>query len=118
MMRIHGALYLLVGVILIVFSYYIVIAQNRELNKFAFFILIGAVFMIIGLGKLIIAKASSKQKEVSKDIHSSGNVQHEANNVHESLVKFCNKCGASLRHFDKFCYKCGNRNFHPKFRKL
>ena len=29
-------------------------------------------------------------------------------------VKYCSSCGSAARHFDKFCYKCGNRNFHHK----
>lgn len=48
--------------------------------------------------------------------HNVHHSQHSAQRTHQSQtatsIKFCPSCGAALRHFDSFCYKCGNRNLH------
>ncbi len=39
------------------------------------------------------------------------NMQHQSHNSNQG-IKYCQRCGSPHRHFDKFCYKCGNRSFH------
>jgi hypothetical protein len=67
----------------------------------------------------------------SQAYHSQVHHQHAGHQVHHNQdtqyarqtnpvnkpsqhIKYCPSCGAALRQFDKFCYKCGNRSFSAR----
>lgn len=138
-MKLHSIIYLIVGAILVGFSYYITsVNENLDVQKFLLFIWIGYVFIGIGVIKMIfkIMSRPKKPKLAKENFHHYNQSQHnnptQQNDIsqqhkqqtqksqHSSqqqsnqLIKFCSGCGSAVRHFDNFCYKCGSRMFHRK----
>ena len=101
MTKIHGLAYLILGLLIGGFSYYI--NNKNKSNAFALFFYIGIIFVMIGIIKLL-AKVVQKKAVKKTEIH---------NHAHQrptptSQVRFCGHCGASLRQHDHFCPMCGN----------
>jgi UDP-N-acetylmuramyl pentapeptide phosphotransferase/UDP-N-acetylglucosamine-1-phosphate transferase len=121
-MKIHGSIYLIIGVFIAGFSYYVTsINEKLDLQKFMLFVWVGVVFTIIGLFKIIsnglskpkkpkIAKENFHHHQIQNNMQQQSKVAAPSN----PMVKFCSNCGSAVRHFDNFCYKCGNRAFHRK----
>jgi len=95
MAKVHGIAYLIIGIMISGFSYYI--GQTKE--EFKLFIYVGLLMIIIGIIKLA-AKGIKSKKETKKHLH-----PHHT----PSQAVYCPKCGAALKATDNFCYKCGNR---------
>jgi hypothetical protein len=54
LMNIHGIIYLIIGGFLIGFSYFVTsLNENLQIDKFMLFILVGYVFVVIGVIKLL-----------------------------------------------------------------
>ena len=126
-MKLHGLVYIIVGVILVGFSYYATsVNESLDLQKFMLFVWIGYVFIGIGVLKIIykILSKPKKAKLAKENFHQHKQVQQQSNMEQQSqhskqqqpnqLIKFCSHCGSTMRHFDNFCYKCGSRMFHKK----
>lgn len=95
MAKIHGVAYLIIGILIFFFSYYIK-------KGFALFIYVGLLMIIMGIIKL--AAKSIKSKKTKKQLH-----PHYKQ--HQQAV-YCSRCGATLRASDNFCYNCGNRRIY------
>lgn len=130
-MKLHGLVYLIVGAILVGFSYYTTsVNEKLDIQKFMLFVWIGYVFIGIGLIKILMEILSKPRKpKLAKEnfyhnqpMHNQTNsTQQHAHHVHgtegqqnQQFIKFCSQCGSAVRHFDNFCYKCGSRMFHKK----
>ncbi|MBR9699133.1 zinc ribbon-containing protein [Candidatus Woesearchaeota archaeon] len=118
-MRIPGSIFALVGAFLIGFSYYVgTVNESLDVQKFMLFIWVGAGFLLFGSFRMF-SGMRSKPKVAKENYSQKG--QHHQHAVHEhhppkqphgKNVKYCSHCGAVMRHFDKFCHKCGGRSFH------
>ena len=101
MAKIHGLVYVLVGLFVSIFSWKV----NYE--KFIFFFYAGWIFVFIGIIKLIFGfiKRRMDAKEKPKD-----SVQHKTaiQPQHQSHhYKKCHKCGNIVKITDRFCGRCG-----------
>jgi len=120
MAKIHGLAYLLIGIMIAAFSYYI----DRNINKgFSFFIYIGLLMVIIGIIKLAAQWARNK-KEAKPAYHHAPQhhlrhatyhqtQHHQTGHAQRQHVIYCQRCGAALRLSDNFCYNCGTRAIKP-----
>jgi len=115
-MRIHGIAYLFIGALIIGASYYMSnIDENSSLQKFTLFLWVSYVFIGIGVFK-IIKDIIIREPKIAKEnfAHNNHNQTANVSNRHQQEsrgVKYCAGCGAVLRNFDRFCYKCGSRQF-------
>ena len=121
-MRIHGIVWIIVGVFLVGFSYFIS-GSGVDIQKFSLFIWTGAVFIVIGFVKAVIwikSKPAKAKTHKENYPHHRAKLNKEDNPVNQmhgqtnEFIKFCSSCGNAVRHFDRFCYKCGSRVFHKK----
>ncbi|MBS3104867.1 zinc ribbon domain-containing protein [Candidatus Woesearchaeota archaeon] len=93
MAKIHGLVYILVGLFVSIFSW------RLNYEKLIFFFYAGWIFVFIGVVKLIFNLIKTKMNKKEK-IHHKSVQQH---------VKFCHNCGIALRQQAKFCARCGAR---------
>jgi hypothetical protein len=108
-MEINGLIYIIVGVFVAIFSYSITLFNEKiSITRFFIFIILGIIFIMIGLVKILRNSVSKPKKQEIKQTQNISNGQQPLVNPH---VKYCPQCGNTLRHFDRFCYKCGNRIF-------
>ena len=117
-MKINGIIWFLVGVFMFGFSFFIA-GKGSDMQKLTLFIWTGVVFMIIGIIKTVLwVNAMSKKPKLAKEnfqhhqpTHQQPTQQHQHHQQPTQFVKFCSNCNTALRHFDKFCMKCGSRMF-------
>lgn len=118
MVKIHGLVYIAIGIFISVFSY------KTNYDKLIFFFYLGFVFIFVGIVKIIIfliRKSSEEQKvpEHHKEIpkHHQANVHHQPGLHHQQSsqthrphqYKYCSNCRNVVRITDKFCNRCGAR---------
>ncbi|MBI2655028.1 hypothetical protein HYX06_01235 [Candidatus Woesearchaeota archaeon] len=98
MAKIHGLVYLIIGIFVSVASWKI---NNEDLYLFFY---AGILFMGVGVAKLLLSLIRNKEEETThhKEIshHQTQNLQH---------YRRCRKCGNAMRINDKFCGRCGFR---------
>ncbi len=92
MARIHGLVYVALGLFVSVFSW------KLNYEKLVFFVYIGLVFIIIGITKMILGFGKNGKARPKYD-----KTQHKHNS------KYCPKCGNGLKADDIFCSRCGSR---------
>ena len=92
MVKIHGLVYVIVGLFVSIFSYQL----NYE--KLVFFFYIGLIFVVVGIAKIIFGLIGHRKNEASA-------AHHKAQ--HQQQVKYCSKCGNVLKLHDRFCSRCG-----------
>jgi ABC-type nickel/cobalt efflux system permease component RcnA len=131
-MGINGVTYIAVGIFIAGFSYFITFTNQKiSPRKFILFFITAGVFVGIGLFRIIANKIKeNKEKNENKQSQPHYQAQHPQHAHHShptgqnashnagqhnagqgGSVKYCTNCGSALRHFDRFCYKCGNRSF-------
>lgn len=103
MAKIHGLVYIVVGLFVSVFSWKV------DYQKFIFFFYVGWVFVFIGVVKLIFVfikrKMGIKEEPVKMAQHKVSIQPH-----HQAYhYKRCRKCGNAVRLHDRFCSRCGAR---------
>ena len=103
MVEIHGAVYLVVGLILAIGS--IIVNIQTESYKFMLFLLAGAGLVVWGIIKLIGPK---------KKVNQSTTQQQQQFNPQQQFVKYCSRCGTALQGFQQFCHTCGSKMFHRR----
>ena len=107
MAAIHGSVYLIVGLVVAIYSYFM------DKKKFFVFIIIGAIFILVGIAKLIINRAKQPKQDIHRPIHAQ-KYQQPVQKVEQTIAAYCHKCGSAIRHFDNFCGRCGQRIFRRK----
>ena len=111
MAKIHGLAYLIIGIMISAFSYYI----DKNIKKgFSIFIYAGLLMVMIGVMKLAALWVKNKRERAAKQpMHQPASIHHLQNvsHTHSQLV-YCPRCGAALNPSDNFCYSCGNRAIH------
>jgi len=103
MAKIHGAVYLAIGIFVSLVSYF---STNKSLR---FFIYIGFLFGIIGIIKLLFTGLSKKKKE--RPLKQQQKVSHKEQSA---FTKYCQRCGNLVRSFDTFCSRCGQALLHRR----
>ena len=100
MAKIHGFVYLIVGIFVALISYF---SDNPSLKLFLY---IGFLLGIIGIIKLFITSLQRKKEKP---------VKHQTTTHKQSaFAKYCQRCGNIVRNFDNFCSKCGQALLHRK----
>lgn len=128
-------IYLIVGTVVLIVSYFV----NRAIedNKMTLFLIIGGVFLLVGIVKLIIPKPKPKkqahhrsqqqvrsqehpghqqtyksqlnpQRNVHSNVQIKGNAGHPRHNPVHHAVR-CPKCNAKLHPRFRYCPGCGAR---------
>ena len=97
MAKIHGLVYLLVGLLVSFLSW------KLNYEKLMFFFYIGLIFVFIGVIKLITGLMKKKNNEV--DAHKKHGKMPQAHRQ----VKYCHQCGSALSPHHRFCSRCGAR---------
>ena len=95
MPKIHGLVYVFVGLFVSVLSW------RLNYQKLIFFFYAGLIFVFAGIVKLTINFVKSKKNKTQ-------NMHHKIQRQSQRL-KYCSKCGNVVRIQDRFCSKCGNR---------
>lgn len=93
MAKIHGLVYVVVGLFVSVFSW------KLNYEKLVFFFYIGLVFIVIGITKMILGLAKKRTDKTEKGHYKDNQKQR----------KYCPKCGNGLNAGDIFCSRCGTR---------
>lgn len=113
-MKIHGFVYLIIGVFMVAYSKF----TGGDEAKLIIFVWIGYFFLFVGIVKILLKTILGRGKISKKNFshqtahHPLENLSQSHSSLGEQAVKFCAKCGSTVRHFDKFCSQCGNRHFH------
>lgn len=111
MAKIHGAVYLGIGIFVSLVSYF---SPNDSLK---FFLYIGFLFGIIGIFKLFVSGLSKKKEKPSKqkrDHFNPKQYQKISKQEQRLFTKQCARCGNLVRHFDNFCARCGQALLHRR----
>ncbi|MBU2561685.1 MAG: hypothetical protein KKD17_05275 [Nanoarchaeota archaeon] len=120
--KIPGPVYIVIGAAMVLMSVFI------DVQKLVVFILVGAVFIVIGFFKIII-KLDQRRKEQERHARHAHH-QHAAHprpqrpaahhpahtppanyeqKTETSHVVRCSQCGVKLHHLFKFCPSCGQK---------
>src|SRR3989338_3335050 len=100
MAKIHGLVYLIIGIFVSVASWKI---NNEDLYIFFY---AGILFVGVGVAKLLLSLMRNK-KEDEKIIHHK-EISHRQTQ-HLQHYKRCKGCGSVMRINDRFCSRCGLR---------
>ena len=96
MPKIHGLVYVAVGLFVSIFSW------KFNYQKLIFFFYVGLIFILVGIIKLLFELVKFKKEKIKPS--------HQAIQKHQSHhIKYCSQCGNPARIHDKFCSKCGAR---------
>ncbi len=102
MVKIHGAFYLTVGIVVLFYTHYV---ENKiGSGRLRFFVLVGYLFLVIGIAKILIWFINRK-KETKGEL---GYIGNKPQNVKNHLG-YCPRCRTPLRGNENFCYFCGQR---------
>lgn len=115
--KIPSAAYIIIGSAMILMSVFV------DVQKLAFFVFAGAIFILVGFFKIIM-----KQQKETKHPH---HVHHPAHKpakhavhkpaahkphphakhpaTHQTTIVRCSSCGVKLHHLFKFCPNCGQK---------
>ena len=100
MAKIHGIIYLIVGIFVAVASYEI------NYGKLYFFFYIGLLFITYGTAKIIIGFINKDEKKQAPLNKLNANQFRQAP---KQQYKRCPTCGNAARASDNFCARCGVR---------
>lgn len=102
MAGIHGLVFLIFGIAISVFAYFV--NSKTDTAGLNFFMWIGVVMAAYGLVKLFITRAGvSKKEEKTPD-------EKLKNMMQKQSIKYCAKCGTKLPTRANFCYMCGTKS--------
>ena len=101
MPKIHGLVYVLVGLFVSVLSW------RLNYQKLIFFFYAGLIFVFVGIIKIIFNFI--KKKNGVKSVQHVVGSQHHTRMQHQQRFNYCSKCRNVVRVNDLFCGKCGNR---------
>ncbi len=87
--------YLILGIVVAVASYLI------DQKKLVLFMIIGAVFVMIGVVKLVFARERKAEKTII-----------DAQKPHMKY-KYCARCGNRMQMQERFCRNCGTQSIVP-----
>jgi len=104
MVKIHGVVYLIVGLFIAIGS--LIVNLQDKSYKFVLFLLIGLGMIVLGIIKLM-----GPKKKVHKPTTQQSQQQF---NPQQQFVKYCSRCGAALQGFQQFCHNCGSKMFHRR----
>ncbi|MAG91326.1 hypothetical protein CMO83_01470 [Candidatus Woesearchaeota archaeon] len=91
MAKIHGLVYIVVGL-------FVSIASLRiDYGELYLFFYVGIIFIVVGSTKLVNKYLENQDKKLHKAKH------------HAHRLKYCHNCRNVIRTNDKFCNKCGVR---------
>lgn len=111
MVKIHGLAYIIIGAVVAFFSY------KLDPQKMQLFMYLAILFVIIGIGKLLIdASKKPKKKPVrTHQVHRQPQQQPMQNpHARQQVAHFCHFCGTGVHNFQNFCHNCGQRIFHKR----
>lgn len=100
MVKIHGIIYILLGIFVAIASYLI------DRNDLSVFVYVGMFFIAFGVAKIVLNFITG-QKEEQK----SGQTMQRKPNIHPQNFKKCHRCGNVSRLTDRFCARCGNKMY-------
>ena len=105
MAKVHGIIYLIIGLFVTVASYKI------NYDKLYLFFYIGLLFIIYGVAKIIIGfiNKEERKKVAPSNIHK--NQLNQFKQPIKQQYKRCQNCGNVARGYDNFCSRCGNRMY-------
>lgn len=112
MAKIHGSIYLGIGIFVALVSYF---SKNPSLRLFLY---IGSIFGIIGIIKIFKTDTSMKKKrQAVRQQQTRITHQQYPRTTHRQqpipthkqprLTKYCSYCGNMVRISDNFCSRCG-----------
>lgn len=102
MVSIHGIVYLIVGVVVIVVS--------RTVNGMHSFFYVGVTFVAIGIAKLIFRYITREKKEKIIDKTPMKVPQYPQQQRYAQQQAYrCQRCGAHMGALFNFCSQCGAR---------
>ena len=104
MAKIHGFVYIIIGIFVSVASWKI---NNEDLYLFFY---AGILFMGVGVAKLLLSLIRNK-KEGEKITHHKEISHHQTQ--HLQHYRRCRKCGSVMKANDRFCGRCGFRGLNP-----
>jgi len=96
MAKIHGIVYLIIGIFVTFASYKI------NYDKLYFFFYIGLLFIIYGVAQIVIGFINKEEKKESVR-------QNQFRQTPNQQYKRCPTCGNVSRAQDNFCARCGAR---------
>lgn len=100
--KIPPQMYILIGLFISLASY--LLDKQRGTTNLRLFMIVGAIFFIFGIFKLVINYATNLGKKEKKHYKHTPDYYKKH---HE--YKFCPKCGSKLREEFNFCYNCGEK---------
>ncbi|MEK6891717.1 MAG: zinc ribbon domain-containing protein [Nanoarchaeota archaeon] len=100
MAKIHGIVYLIIGLFISIASYYI------KYDKLYPFFYVGLLFITFGVAKIVIGFINKEEKKQSPLNRLNPNQFRQAP---KQQYKRCPTCGNVARASDNFCARCGNR---------
>ena len=119
MAAISGKVYLFIGVFMIVATW--LLGLKTDMTRFIVFLVVGGVFILIGLFKILSQRAKEpvKPKSGSRTHHHPAHTAHHTGHAshtshsgsHHSThrYKYCHYCGLRSHTVDSFCRRCGSR---------
>ncbi len=102
MVNINGAIYIVLGLFLAIFS--LILNIKNKNSKLILFLWMGIGMILWGIIKIV---SQRKERQKQAPVHANNTVQQQ-------FVKYCSRCGAALRNIEQFCNKCGSKAFHRR----
>lgn len=100
MAKIHGLVYIVVGLFVSILS------LKLNYQRFIVFFYAGLVFIVFGVIKLIFNLIKSKSNK-TKDVHHK--IEHKQQIRSQQHFRYCPKCRNIMKLHDRFCSRCGFR---------
>ena len=96
MAKIHGIVYVLIGIFVTIASYLI------DRNDLWAFLYVGVFFIAFGVAKIVIQFIMGQKEEQKPQTA-------QQKSIHLQNYKKCHRCGNVSRLTDRFCARCGNK---------
>lgn len=103
MVKIHGIVFLVLGLFISISSYKI------NYGKMYLFFYAGLFFIIYGVAKIVIGFIAGEKKQGQTALHRNQLDQYKQ--PARQQYKRCQNCGNVARGHDNFCSRCGNRMY-------
>ncbi|MBW3019850.1 hypothetical protein KY334_01020 [Candidatus Woesearchaeota archaeon] len=100
-MNIHWIVYLIIGIL--------VTSVSTFIEKFVFFIVVGVIFIFIGVVKFILRENNDATKRIKQDLdHTIKEIRQNDSKNPEDYIK-CKHCKAYNYPHAEMCHYCGRR---------
>lgn len=117
MAKIHGIVYLIIGIIMFGVSF--VINKTHNNSTLTLFIYVSYIFMAVGIAKLIVNYIMNKNKKDVGDVNIDNTVpqfkpltDNKSNNTKNNLFGYigvCPNCSTPMRRINVYCHRCGRK---------